>query len=207
MRRLLACLALALAPRLLPAQILTLPSNATEPQNFLGGGVAFLNAVGLRDDDRKAYWNVNSVTAYRVVIDRATGGGTSLGAAITWSTPDMVISTGTTGACPATCKATASFQHYQLTYRSAGTGRGAFNVAELSAGGLRVGDVRAGGTQVAPDRTMFTASAGFGFAFQAGSGFAAEIVQEYHAIFAGGGFSGAAGQWGTRLGVRFGFGS
>jgi hypothetical protein len=32
-------------------------------------------------------------------------------------------------------------------------------------------------------------------------------VQEYHAIFAGGGFSGAAGQWGTRLGVRFGFGS
>ena len=198
---------LVLAPRLAPAQILSLPGYSSDAGTWIAAGASLLNATGIRDDSRGAYWNVQSVTGYRVAIDKAYGSGATLGATLTWSNPTMTITTGPTGTCPTGCQASANFQHYQLTYRSGETKRGTAPVAELAAGGLRIADVRANGTQVSPDRTLLTLEAGAGLALATSSRFQFEIVQEYHWIFAGGGFGGAATQWATRLGIRFGFGN
>ncbi|MBI3790352.1 MAG: hypothetical protein HY275_05690 [Gemmatimonadetes bacterium] len=207
MHRPIALLVLAFLPRLLPAQILSLPTYSTEPGNFIGGGVSFLNATSFRDDSRNAGWNVNSVMGYRVSIDKVMSSGVTLGATVTWSNPAMVVSTTALGACPTTCQASASFQHYQLAYRSGGSGRGTWPVAELAIGGLRLSDAHANGASIAPDRTVFTTSAGFGVAFATSNIFQFEVVQEYTSIFAGGGFSGAGTQWSTRVGIRYGFGN
>ncbi len=207
MRRPIVLALLVLAPRLVAAQILSLPSNRTDAGNWIGAGASRLNFVSMRDDSRGAVWNVGEVIAYRVSIDKSYGSGATLGATITWSNPSMTINTNPTGVCPAGCAASANFQHYQLTYRSGETRGGTAPVAELAVGGLRVSDVRAGGTQVAPDRTLLTMGAGGGLAIATSSTFQFELVQEYTWIFAGGGFSGAATQWSTRLGVRVGFGN
>lgn len=205
MRRPIVLALLVLAPRLAPAQILSLPGYSNEPTTWIAGGASFLNATSLRDDSRGAVWNVPSTTGYRVAIDKSYGSGATLGATITWSNPSMTINTGAVGTCPLGCQASANFQHYQLTYRSGETRRGINTVAELAAGGLRIVDVRSGGVQVAPDRTLLTLQAGGGVALATSNSFQFELVQEYHWIFSGGGFSGAATQWATRLGVRFGF--
>ena len=207
MHRPLAVALLMLAPRLAPAQILALPTSSSEPGNWIAGGVALLNATGMRDDSRNAYWNVPSVTGYRIAIDKSYGAGATIGAAVTWSNPTMTISSTAAGGCPTGCQASANFIHYQLTYRSGGYARGTWPVAEIAAGGLRVGDVRTGGTTASPDRTLLTMSAGAGIAFATSSHFQIELVQEYSSIFAGGGFTGAATQWNTRVGMRFGFGN
>ncbi len=198
---------LVLAPRLAPAQILSLPGYSSDAGTWIGAGASLLNATGLRDDSRGAYWNVASVTGYRVAIDKAYGGGATLGATLTWSNPNMLVTTGATGVCPTGCQASANFQHYQLTYRNGEAKRGINSVAELAAGGLRIADVRAGGVQVSPDRTLLTLEAGAGLALVTSGSLQFELVQEYHWIFSGGGFSGAATQWATRLGVRVGFGN
>jgi hypothetical protein len=203
----IALVLMALLPRLLPAQILALPGYSSDPGNFIGAGVSFLNSTGLRDDSRNATWNVNSVMGYRVTIDKSYSPGVTLGATITWSNPAVAVNTTALGACPTTCQASASFQHYQLSYRSGASGRGTWPVAELALGGLRIADARSSGQSLAPDRTVFTTSGGFGIAFATSNTFQLEVVQEYTSIFAGGGFSGAGTQWSTRVGIRFGFGN
>ena len=208
MIRLPAAALLVLLPRLASAQILTLPSYTTDPGNWIAGGVTALQTTALRDDSRNAYWQVDGVTAYRVAIEKSGANGTTVGAAVTISNPSLLVNTTAVGLCPLGCRATASVMHYQLTYRTTSAARGSSPVAELAVGGMRLGDVRAStGTSLAPDRTVLTLSGGGGLAFALSSTFQIEIVQEYTSIFGGGGFSGATTQWGTRVGIRFGFGA
>lgn len=205
----LAVALVALLPGLASAQILSLPSNSPEPGNWLGAGVSVFQGMDLRDDSRSALLGVNGVTGYRVSIEKGSGNGTSLGAAVSFSQPSITVSNLTaSGPCATACAATAQFIHYQLVYRSGTPTAGTSGVAELAIGGLRIGDLRSStGTALAPDRTILSLAAGFGFAFAPNPRLQFEIVQEYTQLFAGGGFTGAATQWRTRVGARIGVGS
>lgn len=200
---------MALLPELASAQILSLPSNSPEPGNWLGAGVSVFQGAGLSDDSRGAFLNVSGVTGYRVAIEKGSGNGTSLGAAVSFSQPSITVSNiNASGPCATACAATAQFIHYQLVYRSGMPTAGTSGVAELAVGGLRIGDLRSStGTALAPDRTILSLSAAFGIAFAPSPRLQFEIVQEYAQLFSGGGFTGAATQWRTRVGLRIGVGS
>lgn len=204
----LVTLALACAnARPLGAQILSLPSSNPEPDTWLAAGAVFTNAMGLRDDDRAAYWSIQGVTGYRVSIDKSMGGGTTLGVAVTFTNPTTFVSGGVL--CATRCTGSGQYVAYALNYRTSSFEPGISSVAELSLGVLRTGQLRdkTAGTEIAPDRSIPFAGVGGGLSFTTSRRWQIELVQEYNSIFAGGGVSGASAQWITRLGIRIGFGA
>lgn len=191
----------------LRAQILSLPSANPEPDSWIAAGAVFTNAMGLRDDDRGAYWTVQGVTGYRVSIDKAMGMGTTVGVAVTFTNPVTLVDGGSS--CPARCLASGQFVTYALNYRTSGVAPGMSSIGELSVGVVRPGTLRekTSGLEIAPDRTIPFVGIGGGLSFTTSRRWQIELVQEYNSIFSGGGIKGASTQWLTRLGVRIGFGA
>lgn len=191
------------------AQIMRLPQAVgPEPEWWFSGTIAFLQPIGVPDDDRGAYWSFRSVTGYRITIERSVGAGTTLGVAALLTSPGLTLRS-TLAGCPTGCDASAQMQSLGLAYRASGVGEGTHSVFELDGGVVRVTDIAnsAGGTPYQPNsRTIPFASAAYGLAYATSSRFQIELVQEYRFLFAGSGVRDASQQSITRIALRIGVG-
>ena len=193
------------------AQIMRLPQAVgPEPEWWFSGAIAFLQPVGLPDNDRNAYWSFRQGTGYRVTIERSIGAGSTLGVAVLLSSPGLIVrTTAASSACEFGCDASSQMQSIALTYRASGVGEGTHSIFQLDGGVVRVTDIAkvSDGSAIPPNsRTVPFATAAYGLAYATSSRFQIEIVQEYRYLFAGSGIRDVSQQAITRIGLRIGLG-
>jgi hypothetical protein len=208
-RRVVIAAALVAAPA--GAQIMRLPQAVgPEPEWWFSGAIAFLQPVGMPDDDRSAYWSFRQGTGYRVTIERSVGAGTTLGLAVLLSSPGLTLrSTPAGSTCEFGCNLSSNMQSIALAYRASGVGEGTHAVFELDGGVTRVTDLADATTGAAyqpNSRSVPFMTMGYGAAFATSSRFQIEIVQEYRYLFAGSGIRDASQQAITRITLRIGLG-
>jgi hypothetical protein len=182
MRALLAMLLLCVLPRLSAGQERPGADRrgaARGPSMWLSASAGFALLNDVADGSTGSNWDFGNAWPLRVTVERALGGGTTIGAQMTYARAPLLYRGN--GSC-VTCNAHATVTSYGPILR-VGQGRSWYQVLELFAGVLQYGSFTEDGasTRLPPLEANrdFAFSVGYGFGFPIARDFAIELTSTY----------------------------
>jgi hypothetical protein len=158
---------------------------ATAPPNWLGGGVAILQAFTLQDGTTGSEWRFDSGLGYTASFEHPTQSGIMVGLEGSYARPRMIYTQTTTtpgfgSACIGGCDATGTITQIQALVHS-GNGYSFHPVYQLTVGATGFSNFTdASGGRLGASSTDydFSFAIGYGLGFGLSSKVAIEVVQE-----------------------------
>ncbi|MDB4906464.1 MAG: hypothetical protein JWO05_1248 [Gemmatimonadetes bacterium] len=218
MRRVLSFLVVLIAGTItaapLSAQIIQPARRMFDPGIWVSFGVGLLNVQAIDDPATSSTWAFAAgSTQYRATLEKALGGGTSIGVTGGIARAGMTYASASL-ACLNGCDADADVTQLFATFRAGGT-RGFHQVLELSAGTTLFSNFkqRSSGAKLAPTQAVndFSFAFGYGFGYALSQTTQVSVVQDIGTMLHRHSGSNASNNStprfsGTRIGVRFGLG-
>lgn len=181
MRRLLLLFVPSLFAASADAQIARRPSMwYTEPAAWLSFGAALSQGWTVHDGSTSSTWEFGSGTQYGASLEKALGGGTTIGIRGTTMRAPLRYTANPPNASAGSFDADANVSQLFASLHVA-SGREFHTVLELSVGGTLYSNFRARGTdtKLAPDSdTDFSFGFGYGVGYNFSPTFAIDVVQE-----------------------------